>query len=101
MVFVVLFEGDFVMTEKEIYEEFEKEWQINAPFLTSNLTAHRNTAQHYFTAAAKLFSQQIEDLKELAEMVEDNTKMPHQHEDLQTRLYCLAERAKEVLEKVK
>lgn len=33
----------------------------------------------------------------LAEMVEDHTKMPHQHSDLQTRLYCLTERASEAL----
>lgn len=31
-------------------------------------------------------------------MVEDNTKMSHQHIDPQLRLYCLAERAREVLE---
>jgi hypothetical protein len=36
---------------------------------------------------------------EVLKMVEDNTKMPHQHSDLQTRLYCLAERAREVLAK--
>lgn len=39
--------------------------------------------------------------KEVLEMVVDNTKMPHQHSDLQTRLYCLAERAREVLDKIK
>lgn len=36
-------------------------------------------------------------LVELAEMVRDNTKMPHQHTDPQLRLYCLAERADEIL----
>ena len=35
--------------------------------------------------------------REVLEMVEDPRKMPHQHEDLRTRLYCLAERAREVL----
>ena len=27
------------------------------------------------------------------EMVQDNTKMPHKHENKQDRLYCLSERA--------
>lgn len=36
-------------------------------------------------------------IKEFIEMVEDNTKMPHQHTDPQLRLYCLAERAREIL----
>lgn len=40
------------------------------------------------------------EMVEVLRMVEDNSKMPHQHQDLQTRLYCLAERAREVLEKV-
>jgi hypothetical protein len=39
-------------------------------------------------------------LREALEMVMDNTKMPHQHSDLQTRLYCLAERAREALKEV-
>lgn len=41
----------------------------------------------------------IAGLENLAEMVMDNTKMPHQHSDLQTRLYCLSERAREVLKR--
>jgi hypothetical protein len=40
----------------------------------------------------------VEKMRKVLEMVVDNTKMPHQHEDLQLRLYCLAERAREVLE---
>jgi hypothetical protein len=36
-------------------------------------------------------------MKNVLEMVEDNSKMPHRHDDLQTRLYCLAERAREAL----
>ena len=39
----------------------------------------------------------VKELRSTLEMVEDNSKMPHQHTDLQTRLYCLAERAREVL----
>lgn len=38
---------------------------------------------------------------EIIEMVADNRKMPHQHEDYHTRLCCLAERANEFLEKYK
>jgi hypothetical protein len=38
---------------------------------------------------------------EVLEMVEDHRKMPHQHEDLQTRLYCLTERAAEALKKIR
>jgi len=34
------------------------------------------------------------------EMVQDNTKMPHSHSDPQLRLYCLAERASEVLKEL-
>jgi hypothetical protein len=37
-------------------------------------------------------------VKTVLEMVEDNTKMPHQHKDYYERLCCLAERAREVLE---
>jgi hypothetical protein len=33
--------------------------------------------------------------EEVLAMVEENTKMPHQHTDPQLRLYCLAERARE------
>jgi hypothetical protein len=43
----------------------------------------------------------LELAKLVLEMVEDNSKMPHQHEDKQLRLYCLAERAREVLDKIK
>jgi hypothetical protein len=47
-------------------------------------------------------------LREALEMVMDNTKMPHHHSDLQTRLWqeiwlldCLAERAREALKEIK
>lgn len=50
------------------------------------------------TSEEKL-SRQLKDAITLIEMVEDHRKMPHQHEDLQTRLYCLTERAREFLEK--
>lgn len=39
-----------------------------------------------------ILEQQNAVMKNVLEMVEDNSKMPHQHTDLQTRLYCLAER---------
>ena len=38
---------------------------------------------------------------EIIEMVEDNRKMPHQHDDYYTRLCCLSEQAREFLEKYK
>lgn len=43
----------------------------------------------------------LRELGETLEMVEDNTKMPHQHSDPQLRLYCLTERAGETLSKHK
>jgi hypothetical protein len=36
-------------------------------------------------------------METVLEMVVDNTKMPHEHTDPQLRLYCLSERAQEVL----
>lgn len=44
---------------------------------------------------------EVQKLTAVLEMVQDNTKMPHQHTDPQLRLYCLSERASEVLEKLK
>ena len=38
---------------------------------------------------------------ECLEMVEDNSKMPHQHSDYYTRLCCLSERARQTLEEIK
>jgi len=40
-------------------------------------------------------------LREVLEMVEDNSKMHRPDADPYTRLYCLAERAREVLNKEK
>jgi hypothetical protein len=37
---------------------------------------------------------------EILEMVEDHRKMPHQHYDPVTKLYCLTERAREALGKI-
>lgn len=48
-------------------------------------------------AEVRELEDRLEKLTGLAEMVMDNTKMPHQHTDPQLRLYCLAERAKEIL----
>lgn len=39
----------------------------------------------------------VKAMKIVLDMVEDNTKMSHQHTDPQLRLYCLAERANQVL----
>lgn len=39
----------------------------------------------------------LDEAVKVIEMVEDHRKMPHQHSDLQTRLYCLTERATEFL----
>ena len=39
-------------------------------------------------------------LRELAMMVENNSLMPHKHEDYYTRLCCLSERASEVLKEL-
>lgn len=37
---------------------------------------------------------------ELVEMAADHSRMPHKHEDNQTRLYCLTERAVTALAKI-
>ena len=39
-------------------------------------------------------------LRELARMVENNSLMPHKHDDYYTRLCCLSERASEVLKEL-
>jgi hypothetical protein len=54
--------------------------------------------ERYPGELAKLRAQVIEAEKVIG-MVQDNTKMPHHHTDPQTRLYCLAERAKEFMGK--
>jgi len=41
----------------------------------------------------------LSEAERVLQMVEDNTKMPHKHEDPQLRLYCLSERAHEYFEK--
>lgn len=45
--------------------------------------------------------QQLKDANELIDMVENNTKMPHQHKDYYERLCCLSERAREYKNKYK
>ena len=63
----------------------------------------------YFTELAwkfqeersKQLEQRLADAEEILGMVEDHRKMPHQHEDAQTKLYCLTERAAEYFEKHK
>lgn len=52
--------------------------------------------REYYNFAHKV----LQETREVLEMVQDNTKMPHQHSDLQTRLYCLSERATEALKKI-
>lgn len=42
---------------------------------------------------------QLEEANEIIAMVEDHRKMPHQHSDAQTKLYCLTERAGEYQKK--
>lgn len=56
-----------------------------------NLTNYRDAVKNNFN--------KIKDALILIDMVEDNSKMPHPHADPQTRLYCLAERAREFKEK--
>jgi hypothetical protein len=49
---------------------------------------------------AKLKAQN-DSLLPIVEMLEDHRKMPHEHKDAQTKLYCLTERASEALKKIK
>jgi hypothetical protein len=66
--------------------------------LELSLNLHRQAACENSERAIKAEAQN-KIMREVLEMVEDNSKMPHQHSDLQTRLYCLAERAREALSK--
>ena len=45
--------------------------------------------------------QQLKAAHKVIDMVEDNTKMPHQHKDYYERLCCLSERANEYKTKYK
>ena len=45
-------------------------------------------------------TRQRDEAVEVLKMVEDNTKMPHQHSDYYERLCCLSERAREFLAKL-
>jgi hypothetical protein len=45
--------------------------------------------------------QQLKEANVVIDMVEDNTKMPHQHKDYYERLCCLSERANEYKTKYK
>jgi hypothetical protein len=81
-------EDDCVEIDKE-YQELEDAY-IAEQMMTSEM-AHE----------MKALMEENHKLRELAEMVMDNTKMPHQHTDPQLRLYCLAERAKEALGETK
>jgi hypothetical protein len=44
---------------------------------------------------------QLDEANKVIDMVENNTKMPHQHKDYYERLCCLSERAREYKEKYK
>lgn len=58
------------------------------------------TGVYYINGRKFVPVEMFDQVVEVLEMVQDNTKMPHQHTDPQLRLYCLAERAEEVLKKV-
>jgi hypothetical protein len=61
---------------------------------------HSMTGVYYINGRKFVPVEMFDQVVEVLEMVQDNTKMPHQHTDPQLRLYCLAERAEEVLKKV-
>ena len=44
---------------------------------------------------------QVEMLGPIIRMVEDHRLMPHEHKNANDKLYCLTERAREALEKLK
>jgi hypothetical protein len=60
----------------------------------------KETGVYYINGRKFVPVEMFDQVVEVLEMVQDNTKMPHQHTDPQLRLYCLAERAEEVLKKV-
>jgi hypothetical protein len=49
----------------------------------------------------KKLQAQLDKALRVIDMVEDNTKMPHQHKDYYERLCCLSERARELKEELK
>lgn len=69
-------------------------------FTDDETTVDWEERAYAFAGYNEFLKEQVEALKELAEMVQDNTKMPHQHSDYYERLCCLSERARETLEKV-
>jgi hypothetical protein len=58
------------------------------------------TGVYYINGRKFVPVEMLDQAVEVLNMVQDNTKMPHQHTDPQLRLYCLAERAEEVLKKI-
>jgi hypothetical protein len=68
-------------------------------FATMPIERLRDEMEHLWNSYQEA-SEQNKVMREALEMVEDNRKMPHHHDDLQTRLYCLAERAREALSKL-
>ena len=60
----------------------------------------KETGVYYINGRKFVPVEMFDQVVEVLQMVQDNTKMPHQHTDPQLRLYCLAERAEEVLKKV-
>lgn len=81
--------------QREIKKRDEKIKELEVK-LDEMRNAKNNLRRDYAESQSKLAI-----AVEVLEMVEDNTKMPHQHSDLQTRLYCLTERATEALSKIK
>lgn len=92
------------MSEQDSDEKAFEEWLDKTGPYHIGLEPDANEA---WNESCRLKNAEIEALKSklviakyVLEMVVDNTKMPHQHSDFQTRLYCLSERASEALEKL-
>lgn len=76
-------------------------WEVNAEELAMELAELRKQNRRIMKQVrinVDELQSRIAALEQLAEMVIDPRKMPHQHEDLQTRMHCLQERARELME---
>ena len=85
------------MSDFKSFKKYQEAIQ-NRDWQTCDLIADENEA---LLKQVKKLQTENERLRALAEMVEDHRKMPHQHIEAQDKLYCLTERAREILEELK
>lgn len=86
--------------EGQIYVPLPDYLELNKALEQYKARYEKETGVYYINGCKFVPVEMFDQVVEVLEMVQDNTKMPHQHTDPQLRLYCLAERAEEVLKKV-